>query len=33
LTVQSPGATEIAAMASPPLRVDMLVGGFWEVAE
>jgi Type II secretion system (T2SS), protein M subtype b len=33
LTVQSPGATEIAAMANPPLRVDMLVGGFWEVAE
>ena len=33
LTVQSPGATEIAAMANPPLRVDMLVGGFWELAE
>ena len=33
LTVQSPGATEVAAMANPLLRVDMLVGGYWEAAE
>jgi len=33
LTAQSAGATEIAAMANPLLRVDMLVGGYWEAAE
>jgi Type II secretion system (T2SS), protein M subtype b len=33
MTVQSPGASEIAAMANPLLRVDMLVGGYWESPE
>ena len=33
LTVQSPGASDPAAMVNPLLRVDMLVGGYWESAE
>lgn len=30
LSIQVSGATEIAEGASPPLRVTLLVGGFWE---
>ncbi len=30
LSIQSSGATEAAEGASPPLRVTLLVGGFWE---
>jgi hypothetical protein len=32
LVVQSPAAIETDAAASPPLRVEMLVGGYWEAA-
>jgi hypothetical protein len=32
LTVQSPGVSDSAAMANPLLRVDMLLGGYWEAA-
>lgn len=33
LNVQSPGAIEVAGMESPPLRIEMQVGGYWESAQ
>lgn len=33
LSIQSPGAVEAAATASPPLRIETLVGGYWEAPE
>ena len=33
LDVQSPAAAEAAATDSPPLRVDLLAGGYWEAPQ